>query len=173
MSVLLFRPSTIKDMPFYESVLRDSEWIDNSGFRKKDFSTEEQLTKFITNQCKEDFKGVVVNERNEYISFCHFKYLGDKKYEICGGVRKDLLDKGFGIISIVFCVDQLFKNRECEEIQSVILESNTRSRRMNTSVGFSEIGVQYYDVRKFIVHTLTPEVFYDNRFARHIAKRFL
>lgn len=173
MSSLSFRSSAIEDLPFYESILSDPEWIDNSGFRMEDFCTEEQRIKFITCHNPNDLKGVVINEQNEYISFCHFKYLGDKRYEICGGVDKHLLNKGFGMLSIVFCIDHLFKSRNCEEVLSVILETNRRSRRINTGVGFVEVGTKYYDVRKFIVHRLTSDAFYNNRITKQIAKRLL
>jgi len=173
MGSLSFRLSTYEDFPFYKSLLSDPVWILNSGFREEDFCTQEQLMGFISKRCEEDLKGIVVDEKkHEDIGFCHFKFLGAEKYEICGGVRANLLDKGYGVQSFVYCIDYLFKNRECQELYSIVYEANSRSRKLDLSVGFCESNYLYYDIRKFNVYKLTPDSFYKNPFTKYIINRY-
>jgi len=172
MGFLSFRLSTEKDIPFYESLFKDSDWILDSGFRQEDFHTKAQLLNFISKHKKEDVKGIVYDLNNNHdIGFCHFKYLENGKYEICGGIRKELLDKGYGIHSFVFCINYLFQNYDCSELHSVVYEFNNRSRKMDVKTGFVESGFLFYDTRKFFVYVLTPSAFYNCSFVNLILNR--
>lgn len=172
MNALLFRRSTESDIPFYESLLNDTEWIYNSGFRKEDFQSKNQIINFISTHNDKDLKGIVVNAtNNEDIGFCHFKYLGSDKYEITGGIKKEILNKGYGVYCFVYCIDYLFNNRICTEIQSVVYEFNMRSKKINLKTGFTVSKSLYYDVRKFDINILTPKNFYDNLFTKYILSK--
>lgn len=174
MGFLSFRLSTEKDLPFYQALLNDPEWINNSGLRTEDFCTEDKILHFITKQAEEDIKGIVVKTTDkEDIGFCHFKYLGSERYDITGGIKTSLLNKGYGLYSFVYCIDYLFRNRPCKELQSIVYELNSRSKKMDLSVGFLESDSLYYDIRKFIVYVLTPDNFYNNPFTQYILKRYL
>lgn len=172
MKALSYRLSTASDIPFYESLLNDTEWIHDSGFRKEDFQTKAQILNFLSAHSDKDLKGIVYDvSKNEDLGFCHFKYIGSDKYEIAGGIKKEILNKGYGVYCFVYCIDYLFNNRECKELHSVVYEYNVRSSKMNMKTGFYESGDLYYDVRKFNVHILTPTAFYDNAFTNYILSR--
>lgn len=164
------RNASSDDIPFYASMLRDKEWMNNSGFRIDDFLTDERILQYVCLNNNWDVKWIVINRNNNMlIGFCHFKQLDNHRAETIGGIIKPLMNTIVGIYSYAQCIDWYFRLNYCQELISVIYEKNTRSIKMNQSLGFKIAGERYYDIRHFYELILVKENFYQS----NITKRFI
>ena len=170
---LSFRPNSPDDLALYASFFRNEDWLYNSGFRRDDFQTDEQLLRFMECHHPTELKGVVYETKTGTdIGIAHFKHIGENDLELTGGIRPDLLNSGLGLLASVVALDQAFKCRSFCAIRTVIYQQNTRSARINRKMGFLKSGrVIQYDVRLFDEYILTREAFYGNDFNRNYLRR--
>ena len=169
-SLFRVRNASPDDISFYASMLRDKEWMNNSGFRVEDFITNEKILQFIRLNNNWDIKWVVINRSTDKsFGFCHFKQINNRRAETIGGIIKPLMNTIVSVSSYVQCIDWYFHLNRCQELLSVIYEKNTRSIKLNQSLGFFVEGERYYDTRHFYELILIKEKFYQS----DVTKRFL
>ncbi len=153
--------ATIEDIGFYASMLRDPEWIENSGFSIDDFVNDQQILRFVCPQNDGETKWVLSLEKTgEPVAFCHFIKRKGGWIDVFGGMIKHFHNSATSIRSYVFALDNYFKSTSCTELHCAIYENNRRSMKMNMSMGFHVIGQMHYDVRLFNKLRLTKEDFY-------------
>ncbi|MDR2385458.1 MAG: hypothetical protein LBD80_07365, partial [Tannerella sp.] len=85
-----------------------------------------------------------------------------------GGIRYDLIGRGYGIHSAIQSIHYYFQSRTISQISAFVLENNSYSRRLNNAIGFKEMGEKYKNGMKYIVLELYKEDFYKMHLVRKI-----
>ncbi|MDR1984894.1 MAG: GNAT family N-acetyltransferase [Prevotellaceae bacterium] len=156
-----FKHSEESDIPFYAALLRNKEWLSIGGFSYSDFETNSHIANYIKCRNKEDMKFVILLRRtSEKIAFCHFKKITDDSVEYFGGVRYDLINKGYGIHAAIQSIDYFYKTHSISRIKAVVLHTNYKSIRLDRAIGFIDICEKYINGKRYIVLELTKERFY-------------
>ena len=165
--------ATIEDIGFYASMLRDPEWIENSGFSADDFVNDQQIHRFVCPQNDGETKWVLSLEKTgEPVAFCHFIKRKNGTTDVFGGIIRHYQNSSTSIRSYVFALDNYFKSTSCSELQCAIFQRNSRSMKMNLAMGFHVVGEMHYDVRLFYKLKLSRDDFYSSpvpsRLLKHI-----
>jgi len=161
---LLFKSSRNEDIPFYAQLLRNADWLKMAGFSIGEFVRDEQIEKYLKCYSPFDLKQVVLLKSNfDRIGFCHFKLLKCNNYtvEYFGGLKFDLIGKGFGLYAAVLAINNYFSTYdEIKCIQAVVLKSNHFSIRLDESIGFLKIGEKIINYSYYNVYELSKTDFF-------------
>jgi RimJ/RimL family protein N-acetyltransferase len=170
----IFKKSDKNDIPFYAKLLRNKEWLSSGGFSRPDyFETDDDIANYIKHIHKDDMKCVVkFEETNETIAFCHFSKAKDGYIEYYGGVRYDLINKGYGVYAAICIIDYYYNSHnKISLIKANVIETNSRSLRLHEAIGFQRIGEKFINHNRYSVLELKKENFYKVLLIQRILKK--
>lgn len=163
--------SSSADISFYASMLRNPEWVRDSGYSLTDFSTNKQIESFLSPQNEGDIKLILkIQESEEKVAFCHFKQKSNEWIEVNGGVIKKYQNSLICVCLYVFTFDKIFHLRPQSKICCAIYEKNIRSLKLNKAMGFRISGQMFYDTRMFYKLCLQKEQFYESPITQRLLK---
>lgn len=164
------READISDAPFYCQMLRNADWLTNSGFGADEFCKEEQIENFIAKEHPDDIHWLIFHERSGFLGFVHFKVISDDYVVIIGGIAPKYLNSGLGIKLFVESIHLYFTLGGRRKLRQNVYQENLRSCKMNLAVGAELVGLKKIDNHKYDVFETQRESFYDSPVVRRILR---
>lgn len=168
-SGFFIRNSTDADVSKYALLVRNKEWLKNTGFKENEFDNDSQIESFLRKKNDDDVRWLVFDERKGFVGFIHFNAFFDKYVVAIGGLIPECLNSGLGVIYFAKCIDLYYKLGGCRIIHSHVYQRNLRSCKMNLALGFKLLEIRQFGKLKFDVYETNAESFYNSL----IVKRFL
>ena len=160
--VSVARDAVLEDVPLYAQMLRNDEWLKDSGFDKAEFETDGQIEQFISKEHPDDIKWLVFHEHKGLIGFAHFKVISDAYAVSIGGILPSILNSGLGIKYFVKCIDLYFKLGNLRTLRHNIYQENLRSCKIHVGMGDQLVGLKICDNKKYDVFETEKIAFYNS-----------
>lgn len=164
------RDSTPDDIPLYTQLLRNEEWLFNSGFKKDEYLEDTQILQFLTKEHPQDIKWVCFHGDKGFVSFVHFNVISEDCALAIGGLVPRYLNSGWGLKYYAWCIDLYFKMGLREKVRSNVYQENLRSCKMNIGLGFELVGLKLFGDFKFDVYETYRERFYHSPLVMRILR---
>lgn len=162
------RDSTPADVPLYAQLLRNEEWLHNSGFKRDEYADDAQIERFLTKEHPDDVRWVCFHGEKGFVAFIHFN-ASEAYATTIGGIVPKYLNSGVGLKYYTWCDDLYFKQGIRDRLRSNVLQENLRSCKMNIGLGYELVGLKMFGELKFDVYETDRERFYN----APLVKRYL
>ena len=165
------REATLTDLPLYAQLLRNDDWLTNTGFRADEFASDAQIGRFIQKENPGDVRWVCYHGGKGFVAFIHFNVVSDDCAITIGGILPHLLNSGWGIKYYAWCTDLFFKFGNRRVLRSNVLQANIRSCKMNLALGYELVSLKTLGSLKFDVYETDRERFYNAPLVMRILKQ--
>lgn len=162
------REATKDDVSLYAKMLRDEDWLKDSGFLPDQFSEDKKIEDFINKKHPDDIKWLVFHKEKGVIGFLHINVDCDKYANTIGGVYPQYLNSGLGLKYFAKCIDLYFKTGNKRILHSNVYQGNLRSCKMHFGFRDELVNIKIIHGVKYDVYETNRDTFYNAPLVKRI-----